>query len=472
MRLFIPYPQTCSYRKFAAKAYRLFFVILFLSIAQFGFSQPPAPQFKSFQPVPVGKSHQSPSSFQSNAGNSLMPNDPYAQQNSRMMQQAAMNMAQTQGNRQQQLSSEQYLSEDKRAEMEYMWEDRSKIYQQNFGQLLQLNANDFSITKAVYLTESAWYDDPPPFKVFEKAVKLYAEAVKQLLQKEGLSASNNTAINYGIQKLYRQNNTFFDKQTGKTHTLPKLGYDFRDYRGQKQWSNMFVDKLLRTGNGQCHSLPLLYLCIIEQLNGKAYLSLSPNHSFIQYFDGRGTRYNFETTNGNHITQAWLMQSAFVNSIALANKTYLDTLSKKQLYAQILADLFLGYVDKLGYDGTAETIMQKIQEADPNNMTALLIQANMASYEFSRKLNESGNPTPDQLSNYPALQEVYNKRNTAYRKIDATGYQDMPPEVYQQWLKSMQREEQKQQDKEEYDKLLKELKKLKHIKPAFKNSPKK
>lgn len=339
------------------------------------------------------------------------------------------------------------------------------------GELLSMNPDDFSITKAVYLVESAWYDDPMTFENFEREIQFYADVVKQMLKREGLDIQNNGAINYGIQKLYKQDNQWYDNHSGKTYKIGKLGYDFNDYMGDNDWSNMFVDKLLRTKAGQCHSLPLLYLCIIEQLGGKAYLSLSPNHSFIQYFGSNGKRYNFETTNGNHVTESWLLQSTFVSAAALAHKTYLDTLSSKQLYARMLGDLLLGYRKQLGYDGVGDMLVQKIQSIDADNMTALMDQATIAHIILGMKLEASGNPPPEQWNNYPDVIAAYNRRQELYQKIDATGHQDMPGEMYEQWLKSMQQEEQKQQDKAEYDKLLKELNKLKHIKPTFKNTPK-
>lgn len=60
----------------------------------------------------------------------------------------------------------------------------------------------------------------------------------------------------------------------------------------------------------------------------------------------------------------------------------------------------------------------------------------------------------------------------YKKIDDKGFQEMPPEIYQRWLKSMNEETQKQQAEQEYNKLLQELKKLRNLKPTFKNTPKK
>lgn len=74
------------------------------------------------------------------------------------------------------------MSGEDRMGQKYLYKIRSGTYQQHLDQLLQLNPDGFSIIKAVYLTESAWYDNPPSFEAFENKIKKYATAVKQLLQ--------------------------------------------------------------------------------------------------------------------------------------------------------------------------------------------------------------------------------------------------------------------------------------------------
>lgn len=156
-------------------------------------------------------------------------------------------------------------------------------------------------------------------------------------------------MNYAIQQLYEHPNVYFDTKTQLTHTVPPFKYDLEDYMGEKDYTNLFASKLLGKGSGQCHSLPLVYLMIAEQLGAKAWLSLAPSHSFIQFMDNRGRLLDFETTNGNIVSGSWVAGSGYINGKALRNKTYLDTLSRRQLYARCLSDLLLGYLNKFEYD---------------------------------------------------------------------------------------------------------------------------
>ena len=86
--------------------------------------------------------------------------------------------------------------------------------------------------------------------------------------------------------------------------------------------------------------------------------------------------NFETTNGNLVSNTWLAQSGYITAQALQNKTYLDTLSQRKLYAQMLSDLLLGYLDNFSYDDFAEQMRQRILQINADNTTALIIDANI------------------------------------------------------------------------------------------------
>ncbi len=401
--------------------------------------------------------------------NPLPLNDPYREQNIRIMELAGQDIPGRPSNtRQQQLEELRALLREEAGEMHKLV---SRPFESNFQQFLRLNPDNFSITRAVYLTESAYDPELPPYETFEAAITEWAEFVKQIVKREDLTLMNNTAINYAIQKIYQQPNIFYSTKRKVSASVQPLSYDFNDPMGYKDWRKMFVSKLLHTRTGQCHSLPLFFLCVAEQLNTKAYLSLSPNHSFIQYFDEDGHRYNFECTNGNLVTQTWLMQSTYINATALKNGTYLDTLSSKQLYAQCLADLLLGYIHKLGYDGFSNQVTKQILSIDSNNIAALMTRANHYQLIFQDKLQAAGNPPQDAYPSYPQLFTAYNSMMMAQQKVEQTGFQEMPEEAYLRWLKSVEPENQQRQNKAEQERLRQKMNKLKNIKPTFINKPK-
>lgn len=344
------------------------------------------------------------------------------------------------------------------------WMAKTKSYQQAFKILISFNPDSFSVSKAVFTVENAFLGNKYSYESFETALKQRAELVKQILKRENLSPKNNTALNYGIIKLYTQYNDFYDIRTKQQYSVKPFRYDFEDFRGEKEYTKMFTTKMLSTGKGQCHSMPLVYLMIAEQLGAKAYLSLAPQHSFIQFADNANNLVNFETTNGNLVSTNWLQQSGFINANALKSKTYLDTLSQRKLYAQCLADLLLGYMAKFGYDTFAESIHHKIVQMDPNNLSAAVIDANVKTQIVIQKISAAGKPAMKNLPNYPEAYQAYLAMQAAYDKVDGMGYQDMPKEAYQEWLKCIDRAKQLQSNKEIQERLQREIEYLKKIQP--------
>lgn len=310
-------------------------------------------------------------------------------------------------------------------------------YREALARLSKINPNDFSLSQAVYEVENAYLDNKLSREGFSQALHFRVDQVRQILKAQGLSSKNNLSVNYAIQQLYEHPNLYFDAKTQLTHTVPPFKYDLEDYMGEKDYTNLFASKLLGKGSGQCHSLPLVYLMIAEQLGAKAWLSLAPSHSFIQFMDNRGRLLDFETTNGNIVSGSWVAGSGYINGKALRNKTYLDTLSRRQLYARCLSDLLLGYLNKFEYDNLALEIRNSILRADPSNITVLLVDANLKRSIAWREIKAAGMPKPADLPKYPKAFKAYQEMKEAINRVNDVGYQDMPSDAYQEWLKSIE-----------------------------------
>jgi hypothetical protein len=343
--------------------------------------------------------------------------------------------------------------------------EETKHYRNAYNQLTKAFSPDsFSLIKAIYIIENAYYNNTVPYDRFLKAIQLRADLVKQILKREGLDRNNNLALNYAIQKLFSQTNTYYNPRTKQSIAVPPIKYDFEDFKGEQKYDQLFVTKALSTGKGQCHSMPLLYLCIAEVLGAKANLSLAPEHSFIQFFDDKNRRMSFECTNGNLVSENW--QSGFINATALKNKIYLDTLSQRKLFAQCMADLALGYQAKFGNDNFLEQIQKTIEKIDSSNLTAKILNANLSTERALAQIKAAGSPNPQQLQQYPEAYAAYVQMMHSYATLDNTGFQEMPPEMYQAWLRSVEKEKKSRQAQELQAKMQQEINILKKAKVTF------
>jgi hypothetical protein len=321
-------------------------------------------------------------------------------------------------------------------------EERIRPYREAFARLSKMSLDHFSLSQAVYEVENAYVDDQLSNEGFNHILQLRVDQVRQILKNQQLPTKSDLAINYAIQQLFEHANTFYDPKKQLTYTVPPFKYDFDDYMGAKDYTKLFASKVLATGSGQCHSLPLVYLMIAEQLGAKAWLSLAPEHSFIQFMDNHGRLLDYETTNGNIVSGSWMAGSGYINAKALRNKTYLDTLSRRQLYARCLADLLLGYLQKFEFDDLAREISNSILRIDSSNITALLIDANIKRAIAWQAIKAAGTPKPADLPKYPHAFQCYQAMKEAIIRVDDLGYQDMPPDAYQAWLKSIEAEKQR------------------------------
>lgn len=322
----------------------------------------------------------------------------------------------------------------------------TKHYRDAFAKLLdmQTGKEPFSLKEAVFLIENAWHGDTLDFNSYAQKIKIKVDAIKMLMKEEGISETNNLGKNYIIQKLFSERIVEYKNNVAYRVHKP-FTYDFDDFFGNTDWSKMFVSKLLETEKGQCHSLPLLYLILAEETNTPAWLSLAPEHSFIIFSDNTGrVRYNYETTNGNVVSDNWIMESGYISSAAIQNRIYLDTLDRDKLISTLIADLVMGYTGKFGYDNFVVTMVDKLLALSPKSLQGHMFKADILMLQTDLALKKAGNPPLEQITKYPEAHTSYMTLLRQYDFIDRLGYMQMPKGIYEQWLSSLETERYRQE----------------------------
>lgn len=185
---------------------------------------------------------------------------------------------------------------------------------------------------------------------------------------------------------------------------------------------MFVSRMMQTRKGNCHSMPLLYKLIMDELGEKSWLSLAPNHMYIKVWNKRAGWYNIELTCADFPTDAWLTASGYIHLDAIRNGIYMDTLSVQQSVALCLTDLAQGYMHKYG-TGDGHFIVQCCDTTlkyYPDYINALLLKAQIIAEQYKQ------NPS------------AVSKKcmNELYAGIHRLGYRKMPTDMYLNWLYSL------------------------------------
>jgi hypothetical protein len=205
-------------------------------------------------------------------------------------------------------------------------------------------------------------------------------------------------------------------------------YDFDDFFGDKDPSKLFVTKLLNTEMGQCHSMPLLYLILAEELHTDAYLAFSPQHSFVMFpFDSEF--YDFETTCGKPNTDEWLMRSGFISPIALKNGIYLTPLTMRQTIVQCLIDLMSEYIEQVGQSPFVEYCCHIAADYYPQCLSAYELLADYRTGLCENLAKKYNYPPFENYAAYPELKRQFDDMVQYQLQIDSTGFVTLTDSEY-------------------------------------------
>jgi hypothetical protein len=308
-----------------------------------------------------------------------------------------------------------------------------------------------SFKKAVFFTENAYMNDSIDFLKFDRAIQFLASRAIIIEKQTDLYYSERDKEqiqkNFAVFKLMSDTVRYYTDSLNYIETFP-FTYDFDDFWGDFDWSQMFVTKLLRTGKGNCHSLPFLYKIIEEEIGGKAYLSMAPNHIYIKQQAKQGGWYNTELTSYQFPIDSWIMASGYIHLSAIQNGVYMDTLSTKQSLAVCLTDLAKGFERKfpIDFEFTFKCVELALQYY-PNYPNAMILKAETMKKQFEQMMEKSRVQYASQMVDNPQARELYDKMEKLYFSIHQIGYRMIPKEMYVSWIVDLKRHRKKYENKE-------------------------
>lgn len=203
-------------------------------------------------------------------------------------------------------------------------------------------------------------------------------------------------------------------------------YDPDDPFGQDS-RHRLLSSYLDTRDGNCVSMPILFVILAERLGLDATLSTAPLHILVKYTDSQsGQTYNLEATSSAGFTRdAWYRKHMPMSDAAIANGVYLKTLSHREALAVIATPLIDHLIDAGRYD-EAIAVSDQILSAYPAHAYALvkkgtayhrLLQRDIAS----RYPRESDIPATERAY----ADKLYRANQQAFAQAEAMGW--TPPQ---------------------------------------------
>lgn len=304
-------------------------------------------------------------------------------------------------------------------------------YNKSYLEIVQMLSEDvpLSFKEAVILTENAYLDGHVDKEGFNNVVSFYGILCKGVVQSGDIIYSEKdkdiAIAQCGVF-------TFLTDSVHITTTKgvvihPPFSYNHTDFAGQKDWSNMFVSKLMETNKGNCHSMPYLYKIIMDELGYECHLALAPNHIYIKANNKKVGWYNIELTCGDFPTDAWYAASGYIHTDAIRNGIYMKALTNKEAVAMTLVDLAQGYQAKFGIeDGSfiikcCDTALKHF----PKYINAMLLKAEILT-ELYRQSDDD--------------KDLFGQMTELYTNIHTLGYRKIPQQMYTNWMNSLNSED--------------------------------
>jgi len=312
-------------------------------------------------------------------------------------------------------------------------------YNQAFEQIKTLLEKEDSLNfkKAVFITENAYFNGKLNYEKFNQAIQKKINIAK-------LWQNSNRLTGYSFKDSieFAKNGAIFKIMTdtvksvfNKPISLP-YQYDFEDFFGKEDWSKMFISKLLATGKGNCHSMPMLYKILADEIGTNAYFSFAPNHLYIKQRSKKHGWYNTELTSSAFPIDAWIMASGYISRETIISGIYMDKLTKKQSISLCLIDLAHGYQRKSQKDNSDFTLKccDLALKYYPNYINALLLKSETLKAHFDKEENPY------------TKQELFAQMEQTYSNIVQLGYREIPKSVYFEWLSELANNKEKYQNK--------------------------
>ena len=333
-------------------------------------------------------------------------------------------------------------------------------YYQAAKELLDMlnGKKELNLKDAIFLVENAYFSGKLDRSKYEMSIINLVTIAQLKSKQEGYDWNNPITKNIMLFRAMADTLTIKLPFRENTEVSYPMQYDFEDFYGKKDYSKLFVSKLLATHSGQCHSLPLLYLILCETTGTEACLAFSPEHSYIKFKDSRNNWYNLELTQGRMVTDAFIIGSGFITTEAIKHGIYMKPQNRKQVIAHCLSDLASGYIHKYGYDKFAIQCADSVLKYAPENISALITKSNYYTFCFEYVVNQVGRPPKEVLkTHFPKVYELMENRNNFYRKMDEMGFKEIPKDAYEHWLRSVNEEKMKREHDFKYTKALQLIK---------------
>jgi hypothetical protein len=299
-----------------------------------------------------------------------------------------------------------------------------------------LNGNQkIDFLKAVWLVESA-HDQSLTWEEFSGSFQNGVDIISALMIQDKIDPNDNLSKIMTIYKYMADTTKVYIKAKEKNIVTKPMMYDYEDYGGKQDVTKVFVSKLLRTGSGQCMSLPMLYYLYAKAFRADAHIAFAPQHTYITFQDTRGIWQNIELTAPMFIASDFHWGSGFISAEQAKSGIYLRPSTEKETLTYLLTTLAITYARNFGTDERNLQMAETAKKYFPKSITANMIYAGYYKDLYLNVLRQYDmyQLSEDKFNNDEQRKALEQRALTEIRYLKRDlGYAEIPDWAYKQWL---------------------------------------
>jgi regulator of sirC expression with transglutaminase-like and TPR domain len=219
-----------------------------------------------------------------------------------------------------------------------------------------------------------------------------------------------------------------------------FSYDLDDPMGEQPGARL-LSTYLDTHNGNCVSMPTLFLALMERVDPEIPFHgvAAPLHLFCRYRNRQtGEVWNVETTNGgNGMRDVWVIEQFQIRQVSIDSGVYMRDLTKKECVGELVGILVSKYRHAGAYD-KALRYAELMLELNPRSLPGIVHKGGLLAW-LGHALQERivkverRRPTPVEhrkLALYERESESYIKR------AKSLGWEPETPESRERYIKTV------------------------------------
>jgi len=200
-----------------------------------------------------------------------------------------------------------------------------------------------------------------------------------------------------------------------------FSYDLTDPFGHIL-RNELLSTYLETREGNCVSMPVLFVVLGQRIGLDLSLATAPEHLFVKYRDASGALFNLETTSGAGVARdVWIRKQMPMTDEAIRKGIYMRPLNKREAVVAMAGVLLTRYRIE-GLNDKRIELAKLLHEAAPRNIRSILSLRDALVYKRNTEF-VARYPTPNDIPFSKRRQFLELERQAVYweRKARSLGW---------------------------------------------------